>query len=295
MSELLPISVIVPHHNRSNLIGIAIESIWRQTMQPAEVIIVDDGSFPEHRDALAKFSAGRTSIIYLDKAQGPAHARNVGIEAATQDWIAFLDDDDEWLPGKLERQWKTLRGDESLAGVASAMTVVSDDGPNWLLVSHSPPIMTLAAALIGTVAMLQTTIVRTSVVRALRGFEAAFVPFEDKEFWIRLTAAGYRVYYDREPLAVLNRRSGKRLTAQWRRYTLAQFIVIAKHRTLYRSVLGQGAINRERSKCLRRAGQQKGRILGRLVYAGGCVLGGAISPLLKLATTGKMEEVPYAI
>jgi glycosyltransferase involved in cell wall biosynthesis len=295
MTDLLPISVIIPHRNRSDLIGAAVESILRQTMPPAEIIIVDDGSLPKHRNALTRFSKEATTFVYLDKSHGPAYARNLGIEMATQDWIAFLDDDDEWLPGKLERQWKTLREDQSLSGVASAMTVVTDTGPSWLLVSHSPSVITLAAALEGTVAMLQTAVIRTADIRALGGFDSAFVHFEDKEFWIRLAAAGRRVYYDREPLAILNRRGAKRLTAQWARCTQGQLKIIAKHSALYKSVNGPKALSRECSKCLRRAGSQKGGILGRLVYACGCVFGGQIPPLLKLATTGKMQAVPYVV
>lgn len=293
MSELLPVSVIVPHHNRSHLIGAAIESIRRQTLPPAEIVIVDDGSLAEHRDELTRYSMGTTRVLYLDKTKGPAHARNAGIEAASQEWIAFLDDDDEWLPGKLERQWNILREDQSLSGVASAMTIVFDDRPHSALVSHSPEIITLPAALLGTVAMLQTTIIRGSDIRAVQGFDPACVPFEDKEFWIRLTAAGYRVYYDTEALAILNRRRMKRLTSYWRTYAAAQFVVIAKHRDLYTSVYGPGAVNRERSKCLRRVGLERGGILGRLIYASGCVLGGAMPPLVKLATTGRMQDVPY--
>jgi glycosyltransferase involved in cell wall biosynthesis len=294
--SLLPISVIVPHRNRSDLIGIALESIRRQTAQASEIIIVDDGSHPKHRAALAKYSTGTTRIVYLDKGRGPAPARNAGIEAATQEWIAFLDDDDEWLPGKLERQWNTLRADESLSGVASAMTVVSGGRADCVLVSHSPEIMTLPAALAGTVAMLQTAIIRASAIRKLQGFDPAFVLFEDKEFWIRLTAAGYRVYYDKEPLAILNRHHNiERLTAYWKGCAAGQFAVIAKHRALYESIGGPGAVNRERSKCLRRVGRMEGGVFGRLIYACGCVLGGAISPLLKLATTGEMKDVPYVV
>jgi hypothetical protein len=86
----------------------------------------------------------------------------------------------------------------------------------------------------------------------------------------------------------------KRLTSQWWACTTAQFQVISKHRPLYERVLGPRAANRERSKCLRRAGLEKGGTVGRAVYAAGCLLGGALPPLMKLATTGKMQDVPYA-
>ena len=193
MNDSLPVSAIVTHYNRSDLIGAAVESIRRQTAQPAETIIVDDASLPEHRDALRKYSPG-ARVIYLDKHRGPSAARNAGIEAATQDWVAFLDDDDEWLPGKLERQWSILREDEALSAVAGALIVAYDGLAHHTQVSHSPAITTLSAALEGTLASMDTILIRAADIRALRGFDANFVRFEDKEFWIRFTAAGYRGY-----------------------------------------------------------------------------------------------------
>jgi hypothetical protein len=69
---------------------------------------------------------------------------------------------------------------------------------------------------------------------------------------------------------------------------------VHKHKELYESVRGKGAARRERSKILRRAGIRKGRITGRLAYAGGCLVGGAWGSLGHLLTTAKMAEVPYA-
>jgi len=292
MRDSLPVTAIVPHRNRS-IVANAIESILRQTAPPAEIIVVDDGSLPQHREALRKH-ADQARIVFLDKPMGPSFARNAGLEAASQEWVAFLDDDDEWLPGKLERQWNTLRGDPTLSAVAGAMIVVGDHA-DWPLVSHSPTLMTLAAALEGTLALMQTTLIRRSDIKALGGFDRNLNYFEDKDFWIRFTGAGLRGYYDRVPLAILNRRRMNRLTSQWWACTKAQFQVIAKHRSLYDSVLGPRAANRERSKCLRRAGLEKGGIPGRLVYAGGCLVGGALAPLMKLATTGEMQDVPYPV
>lgn len=292
MGDILPVSVIIPHYNRADFIGNAIESIRRQTIQPAEIIVVDDASSPRHREALRQHES-QARVVYLDKRHGSWGARNAGIAAATQPWLAFLDDDDQWLPDKLERQWNILRKDESLSAVTSAMTVVSDDRANSLLVSHSPRIISLAAAIEGTVAMIQTALIRADTIRSLDGFDARFRRFGDQEFWIRFTAAGYRAFYDRTPLAILNRKNMNRLSSAWWRRMFARLQVVVKHRSIYRRVHGPGAIRQEFSKRVRRAGLERGGIVGRIFYTCGCVLGGAWKSVVALAATGKMRDVPY--
>jgi glycosyltransferase involved in cell wall biosynthesis len=292
MSETLPISAIITHCNRPQLLACAIESIRRQTAQPAEIIVVDDCSRPEHRPELEKLSAG-VRMIYLDRSRRAPGARNAGIAAATQPWIALLDDDDEWLPRKLEEQWKILQADESLSAVVSAVTVVSDERADWTMSSHTPQIMTLTAALENSPAMLQSAVFRKSDVQALGGFDVNIHVHDDQDFWIRFTQAGYRVYYLNEPLVILNRRRIKRLTAFCRSYIKSQFRVIAKHRALYTKLGGRWAVHRARSKCICRLGLERGRIVGRLLYAGGCIFGGDVPHLFRLVTTGKMPIIPY--
>jgi glycosyltransferase involved in cell wall biosynthesis len=292
MSETLPISAIITHCNRPELLECAIASIRRQTAQPAEIIVVDDCSRPEYRPVLEKLSAG-VRMIYLDKSRRAPGARNAGIAVATQPWIAFLDDDDEWLPGKLERQWKILQGDASLSAVISALTVVSSEREPWTMTSHSPDIMTLGAALEDNLAMLQSAVIRTADIRSLGGLDVTLPVLDDQDFWIRFTAAGYRGYCDREPLVLLNRRRMKRLSTFWWGFITSQFRIIEKHRALYISRGGRRTVHRARAKSICRAGLDRGKIVGRVLYAGGCIFGGDIPRLVRLVTTGKMQIIPY--
>lgn len=235
MNATAPISVIIPHHNRSHLIDRAIASIRCQPLQPLEILIVDDASTPEHVAALQQHS-GIARIIRLEKNGGAARARNAGIAAAKGEFIAFLDDDDEWFPERLELQWNITRGDPSLQAVAGAMTIRYQDGSEELLLSHSPRIMTIQTALEGTPAMLQTLLIRTEAIRALGGFDPAFTIMEDWEFWIRFTVAGLRACYLQQPLARLERSDMQRLTRNWQRYVAMELKVVDKHAALFESV-----------------------------------------------------------
>lgn len=102
-SKLKPkVSVIIPTHNRAALVTEAINSVLAQTFKDFELIVVDDGSTDNTRDALKGY-ADRIHYIYQEN-QRRSEARNTGIKAASGEYIAFLDDDDLWLPDKLEKQ-----------------------------------------------------------------------------------------------------------------------------------------------------------------------------------------------
>jgi len=101
------VSVILTTFNRKVAIVKAINSILMQSDQPAEVIVIDDGSTDGTESEIRKrFS--RIRYHWQDNS-GISAARNQGIALARQKWIAFLDSDDEWLPGKLERQMSELK------------------------------------------------------------------------------------------------------------------------------------------------------------------------------------------
>jgi glycosyltransferase involved in cell wall biosynthesis len=98
------VSVIIPSLNRPQLVSQAVKSALAQTMELIEVIVVIDGPDQATVDALKLIADSRLIVKELPTNIGPAGARNMGIKTATGTWIAFLDDDDEWLPLKLERQ-----------------------------------------------------------------------------------------------------------------------------------------------------------------------------------------------
>ena len=96
------VSVIIPTHNRAHALQRAIDSVLRQTAPAFEVIVVDDGSTDDTGRVLRKFPQVR--VVRRQENRGVAAARNAGISSAAGNWFAFLDSDDEWLPGKLEAQ-----------------------------------------------------------------------------------------------------------------------------------------------------------------------------------------------
>jgi glycosyltransferase involved in cell wall biosynthesis len=96
------ISVIIPTHNRPEMLAEALASVREQTFKDIEIIVVSNGESPEMRRASREVAAG---CIYFSLDKGNvSSARNFAATRASGEWIAFLDDDDIWLPTKLERQ-----------------------------------------------------------------------------------------------------------------------------------------------------------------------------------------------
>ena len=98
------VSAVIPTRNRPHLVVRAVRSALAQTYKNMEVIVVVDGPDSATSDALASYEDDRLRVIVMPSAQGGQSARRAGIEAAQGDWIAFLDDDDEWLPEKIQLQ-----------------------------------------------------------------------------------------------------------------------------------------------------------------------------------------------
>ena len=101
------VSVVIPTRNRPEMLLAAVRSALGQTLAPLEVIVVIDGEeiSPEmSQEALAAVADTRLRVLPLAASVGGATARNLGVGAAHGAWIAFLDDDDQWLPRKLELQ-----------------------------------------------------------------------------------------------------------------------------------------------------------------------------------------------
>jgi len=101
------ISVIIPAFNRAHTLARALDSVLAQNHPVIEIIVVDDGSSDDTLELL-EHGYPQVTVILQDN-KGVSAARNAGIKAASGDWIALLDSDDEWLPGKLEAQVRTLQ------------------------------------------------------------------------------------------------------------------------------------------------------------------------------------------
>jgi len=186
-STILPISVLIPAYNRADRLGRALESVAAQREQPAEVIVVDDGSEDETAAEAERLGA---IVVRHEKNSGCAIARNSGLAVASQPWVAMLDSDDEWLPHHLSSLWP-LRG-EHLLLANSALQCTADPADDRLLgtAADRPIVLSDPAALVhpGNPIPTSAALIRRDAVEAVGGFRPPRV--DDLDLWLRLLERG---------------------------------------------------------------------------------------------------------
>jgi glycosyltransferase involved in cell wall biosynthesis len=187
------ISVVLATYNRRARLPRAIASVLAQADAAFELIVVDDASSDDTRAYLASLTDPRIRVILCDRNGGPSAARNLGLEAARADVVAFLDSDDAYRPQRLSLPLAALAADSSLVCVLSS-AMKSDRGiPREARI----PDVTLAApafewALVCDLIPVEATsiTVRRAAARAIGGFCEALRLSEDREFLIRLARHG---------------------------------------------------------------------------------------------------------
>jgi len=125
------VSIITPCYNSQYFITNTVESVIQQTYENWELLIIDDGSKDDSKNIIAHYSNKdpRIKLISLEKNQGPAHARNIGIEMARGRFIAFLDSDDLWNRNKLETQINFMLKNNIPFSFTSYQKIKNDGNP----------------------------------------------------------------------------------------------------------------------------------------------------------------------
>ena len=206
------VSVIIPTYNRQIVISRAIESVLAQSLSPREVIVVDDGSTDGTADVLASFGDSIRSIRQNN--QGQAVARNVGVDHASGDYVAFLDSDDWWNVDKLERQLEFFLSmnadacfhDFTLQNPATGRAVASWNHEchrmGWPVLSSDMVDDALSVVVRrADVFFTSTLLMRREVFVRLGGYRSEYRRCQDVDMHCRLALNGTVAFLD-EPLAV---------------------------------------------------------------------------------------------
>ena len=198
----MQVTTIIPTYNRAKACVVAVESALAQTHREQEILVIDDGSTDDTEAAMARFGE---RIRYVKKPNGGVSAaRNLGIEMARGEAIAFLDSDDSWMPEKLARQVEVLRARPAVGIVITSMLVVNPDGSVRETFSRRKTIpedgRVLAHVLRNPAMTPSTALIRTDVLRALGGFDPALKTAEDLDLHLRI-ALHHEVAVIDEPLA----------------------------------------------------------------------------------------------
>lgn len=201
------VSVVIPCYRCGSTIARAVDSVLGQTLQPQEVILVDDHSSDGTLGALISMAASATipmKVLALDVNSGPGAARNAGWAAATGDWVAFLDSDDSWHPQKLERVLRVIGKQPSvdLVGHLTAMFRSSEVGRSDFGGSVHTRGVQKWRILLGNVVSTPAVVLRRSLPERFPDRRYA----EDYELWLRLVLRGRCVIMIDEELAFIHKR-----------------------------------------------------------------------------------------
>jgi glycosyltransferase involved in cell wall biosynthesis len=209
------VSIIIPAHNAARFVGQAIESVREQTYRDWEIVVVDDGS---HDDTWELLQAAGPQVrsFHREHAGGPAVARNLALEHATGELVAFLDADDLLLPRYLESQLAYYDvSSESRQGTVGLVTcdakILIDE--QYAPYTHLQCIpdryapITLERELRLNV-IYGACLVPSAVGETVGWFDAELFGTEDYGLWIKILEGGYRAVLNEEVLAVYRRTAG---------------------------------------------------------------------------------------
>ncbi|MDF2434515.1 MAG: hypothetical protein JWP44_4146 [Mucilaginibacter sp.] len=132
------VSVVIPTRNRPELVQRAVRSALAQTYRNLEIVVVVDGPDPQTVSVLADLGESSIRIRQLAESVGAADARNEGVHVASGEWIAFLDDDDEWLPAKIEKQVKAAVESGNLLVIVTCKILLRSGGLDSIVPHHLP-------------------------------------------------------------------------------------------------------------------------------------------------------------
>ena len=230
LREVPLVSVVVPTRNRPAMLREALASIDGITRDGFEIetIVVDDAPSDDTSHVAHEMKAR----YVRGSGRGASVARNAGIAAAQGEVIAFLDDDDAWLPGNLAPQMRLLRSHPDFVAVVSRFAVAdsrleSQDAPHP---RQGLPSGNMLEALLAHMVPPGTIVARTGVVRAIGGFDETLHSVEEWDFVLRLARHGHMGYADILSLLVRAHPEVRSYTASkwedvsWRRFHDMQYV-----------------------------------------------------------------------
>jgi len=207
------VSVIIPTRNRLEFLKAALASVYCQSYKAIEIIVIDEQSSDDTPAFLQQeYTEGKLRFIRNEEPKGAANARNIGIAAALGTFIAFLDDDDEWMPQKIEKQ-VALFADEEVGLVYTGIELVYEDmGFSYQSLPDISGRVFNQLLIENRIGVTSSVMIRGIVAKEFM-FDVALPARQDYELWLRISRK-WKVAGVREPLAkIYARNTLKRITS----------------------------------------------------------------------------------
>jgi glycosyltransferase involved in cell wall biosynthesis len=216
-------------YNVQHFIGTAIGSVLAQSHEDFELIVTDDGSEDETADRIASFDDPRIHLLRAEH-QGSAAARNLAIGMATGDWVAFLDGDDFWEPGKLERYRAFLPNHPELDLCYDRARFIDEAGNDLGYLATPPPTTPTFESLLrhNTISCGSVPVVRRQALNQTDGFCPLLPAAIDLDLWLRIILLRPdNAAYLPDVLTAYRRRAGQ-ISNNWRRMAQGREIMLSR-------------------------------------------------------------------
>ncbi len=190
VTEECKVTCVIPSYKRCDTVTRAIDSVLAQTYKNIEVCLVDD-NVPEDayskklKEALKKYDGDpRVRYITQEKHVNGAVARNIGISAARGEYIGFLDDDDEWLPEKIERQMRILQANPSLDAITTFWMLCEGGKVVRKCAPYTADNLQFKVLLRDVAVFTSTVLIRKSAIDRFGGFDRELFRHQDLQFLV---------------------------------------------------------------------------------------------------------------
>lgn len=189
------ISIITPTFNRERTITLAVESVLAQSYQHWELLIIDDGSRDGTRERLSSYLDDDRIQYHFQENQGQSVARNLGLQYARGALVCFLDSDDLWVPGKLERQVMLMNTHPDVDILHSDEIMIDEVGRELSRKNMRRYSGRIARQmLVDNSVSINTVMARRECFDAMGGFSGRYGVADDYDIWLRFSAR-FRFHY----------------------------------------------------------------------------------------------------
>ncbi len=182
------VSIVIPTHNRSELLIKSVDSVLKQTYKDYEIVIVSDGSTDGTRKIIQnKYKdIGNLHFYEYFPAKGGNHARNYGINKSRGEYIAFLDDDDEWLDEKLALQMDVFEQNKRVGLVYTGVNIIyANEGITYCSLPANEGDLSKRILIGNCIGTTSTVIIKKKVLEKTGIFDETLGALQDYDLWIR--------------------------------------------------------------------------------------------------------------
>lgn len=178
------VSVIIPTYNRPKGLKAAVESVLRQSTEPSEIIIVNDGSKNEVLDDFSKYKS--ITVLHNEGNRGANFSRNRGAKESKGEILMFIDDDDSWNKDKIKNQLSVFNSDPKIGIVYSNRNVVNDDGEILKRITSNRSGNLYPDIFFSNVISTTSSVaLKRDIFYEAGGFDEALPAMQDYDLWIR--------------------------------------------------------------------------------------------------------------